>query len=290
MQLNATRLAHFLAVVDHGTVTAAATASFITQPALSQSLRELERELGLALFDRIGRNLRLTAAGEALVEPARQVLRDLQNAADAVAAVGQVVAGHLDLACLPTLAADPVAPLVGRFRAAHPGVTVRLADPDDPDDLVARVRSGEVEVAITEAIAPSLVRAGALVAHALPAQDLVWLLPPGVPADRWRPHAFVTTPPGTSSRRHLDEACARERIEPTIAVETAQREAIVPLVVAGAGAALVPRALAASALDTTGVHTRETKPPARRNVALVHRAGPLSPAAQRFRALALESS
>jgi DNA-binding transcriptional LysR family regulator len=289
MPLNATRLAHFLAVVDQGTVTAAATASYITQPALSQSLRELEREIGLPLFDRIGRNLRLTAAGEALVEPARQVLRDLQNAADAVAAVGQVVAGHLDLACLPTLAADPVAPLVGHFRAAYPRVTVRLADPDDPDDLVARVRSGEVEVAITEAIAPSLVRAGSLVAHALPAQDLVWLLPPDASQQGWGARAFVTTPPGTSSRRHLEEACAREHIELTIAVETAQREAIVPLVVAGAGAALVPRALASNAIER-GVHVRETKPPARRKVALVHRAGPLSPAAQRFRALALESA
>ncbi len=282
MVLQAGRLAHFLAVVDHGTVTAAAAASYISQPALSQSLRELERAVGLPLFDRIGRTLRLTAAGEALVEPARQVLRDLQNAADAVAAVGNVVAGHLDLACLPTLAADPVAPLVGHFRAAHPGVTVRLADPDDPDDLLGRVRSGEVEVAVTEATAPTR----GLVAHRLPEQDLVWLLPPGTDPAGWRPHAFVTTPSGTSSRRHLDEACAREQIEPTIAVETAQREAIVPLVVAGAGAALVPRALAATA-TARGVHVRETTPPARRAVALVHRAGPLSPAAQRFRALAL---
>ena len=54
---------------------------------------------------------------------------------------------------------------------------------------------------------------------------------------------FVTTPIGTSTRRHLDEALARTGKEPTIAVETDQREAIVPLVLAGAGAALLPRTL-----------------------------------------------
>src|SRR5207237_2046820 len=97
---------------------------------------------------------------------------------------------------------------------------------------------------------------------------------------------FVTTPRGTSSRRHLDDACAREGIVATIAVETAQREAIVPLVLAGAGAALVPRALADSATPR-GARTRECRPPARRRVAIVHRHGRLSPAAPRFLTIAL---
>jgi LysR family transcriptional regulator, carnitine catabolism transcriptional activator len=280
MPIRTARLAHFLAVVDHGTVTAGAAAEFVSQPALSQSLKELERELGVALFDRVGRALRLTAAGEALVEPARQVLRDVQNAAAAVAAVAEVVAGRLDLACLPTLAVDPMARLVGAFRAAHPGVTVRLADPDDPAGLLGQVRSGEVEVAVTEM--PDPTPAG-LVVHRLAAQDLVWIVPPGDAAS-----AFVTTPPGTSSRRHLEDACAREGTALAIAVETAQREAIVPLVVAGAGAALFPRALAQTAI-AHGARVRPCRPPARRAIALVHRPGPLSPAAQRFRALALDA-
>ncbi len=284
MPLNATRLGHFLAVVDAGTVTAAGAALFVSQSALSQSLRELEREVATPLFHRVGRGLRLTAAGEALVEPARRALRDLQTAADAVAAVAEVVAGHVDLACLATLAADPVSALVGKFRAAHPAVTVRLADPDDPDDLVARVRSGEVELGVSE---PPADLAG-LVARPLARQDLVWLLPPG--SHQKAPHsmAFVTTPVGTSSRRHLEEACAREGIALVVAVETAPREAIVPLVLAGAGAALVPHALARAAQAQGDVRVRECRPRAHRAVAVLHRDGPLSPAASRFLALALE--
>lgn len=285
MVMNAARLEHFLGVVDHGTVTAAAAARHVSQPALSQSLRLLEREVGTPLFHRVGRMLRLTAAGDALVEPARRVLRDLDIAHAAVAAVAGVVAGTLDLACLPTLASDPVAELVGRFRRAHPAVVVRISAPDDPADLMARVRAGDVELGITEQ--PDPVPDGVTV-RALGDQDLVWLLPPGSGRAGPATFAFVTTPPGTSSRDHLDEASRRAGFVPVIAVETAQRDAIVPLVLAGAGAALVPEPIAADA-RRRGARRRVCEPPARRALALVHRAAPLSPAAQRFAALSRAS-
>src|ERR1700677_2246743 len=73
------RLRHFLAVVDHGGFTAAAQAVYVSQPALSLAVKELEAELGVALFVRTGRKVRLTAAGVALLGPARQVLRDLET-------------------------------------------------------------------------------------------------------------------------------------------------------------------------------------------------------------------
>src|SRR5262245_41333831 len=120
------RLALFLDVVDHGGVTRAAEAAHVSQPSVSQAIRELESELGTPLFHRVGRRLVLTAAGEALVEPARQALRDVDTARAAVEAVAGLERGRLDLAALPTLAIDPMAPLVGRFRRAHPGVTLSL--------------------------------------------------------------------------------------------------------------------------------------------------------------------
>jgi DNA-binding transcriptional LysR family regulator len=96
---------------------------------------------------------------------------------------------------------------------------------------------------------------------------------------------FVTTPVGTSTRRHLDEALARSEKEPTIAVETDQREAIVPLVLAGAGAALLPRTMAELAARR-GAVVAAVVPALRRSIALVYRPGTLSPAAARFRDLA----
>src|SRR4051812_8612165 len=133
------RLGLFLAVVDHGGFTAAARAVHVAQPAVSLAVRELEGELGAELLVRSRRGVALTAAGRALVGPARQALRDVATAAAAVAAVSGLVAGRLDLACLPSLAADPVAGLVGRFRHAHPQVEVRLDAPGDPPELIDAV-------------------------------------------------------------------------------------------------------------------------------------------------------
>lgn len=285
------RLRLFLAVVDHGTFTRAAAASFISQPALSQAIRELEADLGVALFDRIGRRVHLTAAGDALVEPARQALRDVDTARAAVAAVAGVEAGKVELACLPTLAADPTARLVGAFRSAHPSVTVRLADPDDPADLLTMVRSGVVELGITEQPRGAV----PLDVHRLGDQDLLAVFPPGslprskpVRLTQLEGVPIVATLPSTSSRQHLEDAFAEARVSPLIAVEAGQREAIMPLVLAGAGVALMPRPLADVAA-TLGAAVAEIRPRVARTVVLVHRRGELSPAAEQFRELALRS-
>ncbi len=295
-------MAQFLAVVDHDGFTAAADAIGVSQPALSLAVRDLEVELGTALFDRVGRKVRLTAAGHALVGPARLVLHDLHTGQAAVAAVRGLEAGVLHAASLPTLAADPLARLVGRFRQLHPGVAVDLAAPEDTDDLLAMVRDGRCEVAVNEESGlPADV-----IAHPIGDQPLALIIPPSE-ADRVlagrrartgrRPRVhltdladvpFVAAPSGTSTRRLLAEGFAAVGARPRIAVVTAQRDAIIPLVVAGAGAALVPEPLAASAA-ASGVVVAEPVPAVSRRIAVVHREGPLSPAADRFVVLATES-
>ena len=168
------QLRYALAVVDHGTFTAAAEACFVAQPSLSHAIRTLERELGVELFARIGRRTVLTAAGEAFVPPAREALRALDTLRADVDAVGGVVAGHLDLVALPTLAVEPVTPLVGAFRVQHPGVTIRLAHPEGTDELVELVRSGDSELGITELP----VTAARITTMPLGRQELVAILPP----------------------------------------------------------------------------------------------------------------
>jgi DNA-binding transcriptional LysR family regulator len=282
------RLRLFLAVVDDGGMTRAAEAEHVSQPSVSQAIRELEAELGTPLFHRVGRRVVLTAAGEALVEPARQALRDVETGRAAVEAVAGLGAGRLDLVALPTLAVDPVAPLVGAFRTAHPGVDIALADPADASALVDLVASGECELGIT---AEPVTDPG-LTSHELAQQDLLAVLPPGASAlhsmavSSLARYPLVTAPPGTTTRTQLEGAFADAHVSPRIAVVTSQREAILPLVLAGAGATLFPRPLAeqAAALGATVVSLR---PRLTRPVHLFHRAGPLSPAAAAFRALAL---
>src|SRR5690349_11124510 len=118
--MDARQLEYVVAVVDHGSFSAAAAALHVAQPSLSQGVRSLEAELGVELFTRTGRSVVLSEAGRALVDPARQVLADLAVARAAVGDVAGLVAGHLDVVCLPTLAAAPTAGLVGRLRSAHP--------------------------------------------------------------------------------------------------------------------------------------------------------------------------
>jgi len=282
------RLGLFLAVVDHGGFTAAARAIHVAQPSVSLGVRELERELGAELFVRSRRGATLTPAGEALVGPARQAQRAITTAAAAVAAVSGLTTGHLDLASLPTLAADPLAPMVGRFRRAHPGVTVRLAAPADPIDVAASVRSGETEVGVTEAGPAAEGLASRLVAE----QDVVAVSPPGttgsgdpLPVRALAEVPLVLTAPGTSLRDLVDRALADAGVVANVAVQTAQRDALIPLVLAGAGTTFLPSGVAEPA-RSLGAVIRRLRPSLRRTIVLVHRPGAVSPAAARFLDLA----
>src|SRR3954468_8062994 len=121
---------YVVAVVDHQTFTAAAASIPVSQPALSQAVAALERELGADLFHRIGRQVVLTHAGEAFVEPARRMLRDAEIARAAVADIAGLTAGRLEVVALPSLVVEPLVDIVGRFRRAHPGVLVRINEPE----------------------------------------------------------------------------------------------------------------------------------------------------------------
>src|SRR6478672_6950180 len=98
------QIEYVVGVVEHGGFTRAADALHVTQPALSEGIARLEAELGVTLFHRVGRRAVLSAAGDAFLEPARQLLRDRSVLTTSVAAVVGLDAGRLDLVALPTLA------------------------------------------------------------------------------------------------------------------------------------------------------------------------------------------
>src|SRR5579864_214601 len=115
------QLEFVVAVADEGGFTSGSAAAHVAQPSLSVRVRDLERELGVELFHRLGRGARLTSAGEIVVDHARSVLAGVAALRAAAAEVSGLEQGTLDLAALPTLAVDPLAELVGRFRRRHPG-------------------------------------------------------------------------------------------------------------------------------------------------------------------------
>ena len=283
---------YVVAVVEHGGFTKAAAAIPISQPSLSQGIRSLERELGTPLFHRHGREVSLTSAGEAFLGPARQLLLDAASAREAVGLVRGLEGGRLDLVSLPTLAVEPLVGLIGRFHAAHADVVVRVLDAAVADEAPELVRDGSCELGLVELLggaAPT-----GLVAHRLADQELFAVSPPDsrrpasrgvLRTDRLADLALVTTPRGTSTRRLLDEALAAASVAPRIAVETEHRDALLPLVLAGAGTTILPAPLARQA-GTQGAVVRRLSPPLRRTVGIVHRDRPLSPAAEAFLHLA----
>src|SRR3954453_9658557 len=102
------QLTYLVAVADHGTFTAAARASHVAQPSLSQAVRALEGELGVELFRRTGRAVVLTSAGHAVVAHPREVLPAGAAARSAAGAARGLLAGQLQSSSLPPLAVDPL--------------------------------------------------------------------------------------------------------------------------------------------------------------------------------------
>ena len=283
------QIEYVLAVVDEGSFTRAAASLLVSQPSLSDGIRRLEAEIDVRLFHRLGRSVELTDAGHAFVGPARQLTRDRDAVLASVAGVRGLESGTLDFVALSTLAADPLGGLVGRFRKAYPGIVVRIAAPDDVAAVDAMVLDGRCELGLTE-LPP---RREELVSLTLERQEIVAVCPPRtrlpvpgrLPLAKLRGMPLVTTRRGLSTRDLLDRALASAGVEPVIAVETSQREAIAPLVLAGAGTSFLPAGLAKS-LGAQGAVVARLVPMLTRTIGLVHRPAPLTPAARAFVELA----
>ncbi|HEY3712504.1 MAG TPA: LysR family transcriptional regulator [Amycolatopsis sp.] len=277
------QLEYFLAVVDHGGFTNAARRLHVAQPSLSHAVRTLEKQLGGLLFHRLPHGAELTAAGTALVAPARQILRDLSTADAAVREVLGLGGGTLDIASQTTLAVDPLAAMLGRFRAGHPKVRVRVRAPETGSDVLNRVRDGQSEVGLVESGSDTAGLSGVDLAE----QEVFAVLPADSPRTEPLPQTelaeldLVTTPQGTATRWLVEDALRGSGREPRIVVETEHRAMMVPLVLAGAGAALLPRAMAEDA-RRQGAVIVPLLPRLVRRGRLVWRPGPLSPAAEEF--------
>ncbi|MGW7141754.1 transcriptional regulator CynR [Streptomyces xanthophaeus] len=128
MALELRHLRYLIAVAGHGSFTRAAEELRISQPTLSQQIKQLERTVGAQLLDRTGRAVRLTGAGETYVHHARAALRELAAAERAVVDLADLSRGHLRLALTPTFTAYLTGPVVAALHAAHPGITLEVRE------------------------------------------------------------------------------------------------------------------------------------------------------------------
>lgn len=149
MNLNLTlrQLRAFDAVAAEGSFTKAAKSLFLTQSALSVLIREMERELGVAVFDRHTRRVELSDAGHDLYPYVRRVLNELSQGISSVTDIRDKKKGVLRIAAPQLLACTLMPTVLAVFRQKHPGVEIRLQDVLQ-QHLLERVQSGDVEIAI----------------------------------------------------------------------------------------------------------------------------------------------
>src|SRR5260370_719730 len=131
---------YLVAIADHGNFTRAAAELHVSQPALSQRIRQLEEMLGTQLLDRTGRTVRPTDAGQAYIEHARRALREFEAGRRAIRDVQNLETGRLRLAFTPTFTTYLVGPLVRRFQGLHPGIAISV-------NVIAQT---EMEAALSE--------------------------------------------------------------------------------------------------------------------------------------------
>lgn len=282
------QLEYFLAVAECGSFTRAAAALTIAQPSLSHAIGLLERELGAPLFERLGRGVRLTAAGQALLMPARRTLRAFGLATTAVRSVADVGYGRLTIISNTLWAIEPLVQIIGQFRQAHPAVQFSVGDPLRRSEVLDQVRSGEADFGLVDGTPPS----GALESLWLVEHCLVAVLPPaalpgqisvGVP--ELVPLGLICTLRGTALRELVDHELQAAGEASEVAVETAHLASVIPLVLAGAGAALLPEGLAQDAARR-GARVIALQRPTRAAVHLIWRARGLSSSGLHFRDLA----
>jgi DNA-binding transcriptional LysR family regulator len=296
------QLTYFLAVVETMNFGRAAEQLHIAQPSLSQAIGTLERELGVPLFHRVGRGIVLSDAGAQLIEPARQVVRDLEAARAAARSARGLQRGRVELVAMPSPGMEPLSTLIRDFTAAHPAMTVTAGAAFTPEEVVHAVKTGRAELGLLGAASPP--HAGGL--RVLPVEDqpLVLVSPPeDLPVDVAPPEhrdrgpvgdpavrpvdrkalagmRLIVSRPGSLMRGLVDDVLA-SGVDARIVVEVEHRTSILPLVLAGVGHAVLPASWTPLA-QRSGALVRRIEPAVLLRIALVSRKSTLTPAAQAF--------
>ncbi len=274
---------YLLAVADHRNFTRAAEFLHVSQPTLSQQIKQLERTLAVQLLDRSGRAVRLTEAGEAYAYHARLALRDLDAGERAIHDVQDLSRGQLRVAMTPTFTAYFIGPLVHEFHAAYPGVTLTVVettqDRIEADLLADRVDLGiafagahaagvESVALFTERLSLVAGKTHALAGRARP-----------LPVARLARYPLALLTRDFATRTHIDAYFEESRSTPSIVVEANSIGALVEFVRRGSLATVLPDAITRAHPDLVPIDSTPALPT--RTVVLLRRATAYHSAAAR---------
>lgn len=277
------QLEYLVAVAEEGHVGRAAERCHVSQPSLSAQIKELERGLGTAVVERVGRGIRLTPSGEDLADRAREVLQSTDDLVDSARRSATSLRGRLRVAAIPTVAPYLLPRFVPLLRSLHPEVETHLRELQTPA-LVPALARGEIDLGLL----------------ALPVEDeslehltilddpfLVALDPShgfadaaDVPVDNLVGEAVLLLEDGHCLRDQALEICSRVGAEEAGEIQATSLATLCQMVAAGMGVTLLPRsARSVEARDGTGIIVRPFRDaaPSRKLVLAWRRRSPSAP-------------
>lgn len=284
--MDSTLLRAFLETADAGSLSRAASQLGLSQPSLSTQIQRLEQQLGVPLFQRHGRGVTLTGAGQALYPRARQILEELRSAEEAVRREGVGSGGLLHVGAIPTIAPYVLPGALRRFRQQH--ATTRVDLREDYSAVLARLLlDGSLDVVI--AALPYAF--DHLDTETLGSDELVVAVPASHPAARMgritlaqlHDAPAVTLDPAHCLGEQVAGFCSSRQVMPSVVCRSAQLATVLELVGADVGVSIVPAMAAARHNTPQCVYVPLVDHDLRRDIVAVWRRGmALSPEARAF--------
>jgi DNA-binding transcriptional LysR family regulator len=239
--MNLRQLRAFAAIADVGGFARAAGRLNVSQPALSRQIHALEADLGVPLFDRIGRRVQLTSEGEDLLRRSRRLLAEADSLGERARSLKTGQAGILRVGATPQVIENLLADFLTRYRRRHPGVEVHLVE-DGGARLLGRLERGDVHLTMTPVAAtrfqyrllyPMHVLAVVSTAHRLSRRAVLEIA-------ELAEEPLLLLRRDFGSREWFDAACEVAHIRPRVLLESAAPHTLVALAATDYGIAIIP--------------------------------------------------
>jgi DNA-binding transcriptional LysR family regulator len=281
--LEVRRLRYLSELARRGTIAEVARAVGYTPSAVSQSLLQLEREVGVTLLERDGRRVRLTPAAHALVARVDRALAELDRAEAELAAEQGSVRGRVAVGAFPSAAVGLVIPAALELADRHPDLTLVVRE-HEPEDGIGLLRAGELDVLVSESYdnadtAPT----GGLEVHPLLREPLLLAVPASDRSEQpvslaaYADATWIGGLAGTQYALAVERACLAAGFAPRSDHRADEASVIGALAASGLAVGLIP-ALACSGAEGVRYLEVSPSPPARRVEALVRRGASRRPA------------
>jgi LysR family hydrogen peroxide-inducible transcriptional activator len=284
------QLRYVVAVARTGNFSRAAEQCHVAQPSLSQQIQKLEDELGERLFDRMKREAKLTAHGEAFLRRAVKILEEVDAAKREASDARSLLRGVLTIGVLPTIAPYWLPDILAAFAEQFPGMEIVVQE-DTTERLLKLAHGYEIDFAV----ASRPIQDERMTVRDLFTEELRLALPPGHPLTRKRTvplndleqERFIVMKEGHCLGDQVLGFCERRDLKPTISFRSAQLETIQALVTSGRGVSLIPQMAARSNREDLPEYRSLAAPaPERKIVAAWPKQRPLGRAAAEFLKLA----